>query len=110
METAKLNGLRLGGDFDGETYSRLLDKLRLTGQLRAVAEVLADQQWHTLRELADRCGGSEAGVSARLRDLRKERFGGFEVERERVAETGLWRYRLVLPTPPAPEQGKLPWR
>ena len=38
-------------------------------------------------------GGSEAGISARLRDLRKEKFGGYSIERKRSDE-GLWWYRM----------------
>jgi len=38
----------------------------------------------------------EASVSARLRDLRKAKFGGYRVERQRVREgRGLYHYRLT---------------
>jgi hypothetical protein len=41
--------------------------------------------------------GPEGSVSARLRDLRKDKFGGFEVERKRDSiEKGLFLYRLVV--------------
>lgn len=84
--------------FDGETYDADKDGVRLTGQLLRVYEAMKDGRWHTLDELAEVSGGSEASVSARLRDLRKEKFGSHEVERERVkGEDGLWKYRLVLP-------------
>lgn len=79
--------------FDGPTYDHDLDGVRLTGQLRAVYRVMSAGAWLTLRQLADRVGGSEASVSARLRDLRKPRFGGFTVSRRRVAG-GLYEYRL----------------
>lgn len=51
--------------------------------------------WWSLRELHNLAGGSEAGISARLRDLRKPRFGGYQVERRRV-EGGLFEYRISL--------------
>jgi hypothetical protein len=79
--------------FDGITISPALDNARLSGLLSKVHAVLLDGQWHTLAELHERCGGSEAGISARLRDLRKEKFGAHNVERERVAG-GLWQYRM----------------
>jgi hypothetical protein len=79
-------------DFDGDTYDRDRDQLRLSGMMARVAATMADGQWHTLHELAVITGGSEAAVSARLRDLRKPRFGGHVVER-RYIEGGLWEYR-----------------
>ena len=50
--------------------------------------------WWTLAELAAEAQGSEAAVSARLRDLRKKRYGQHIVERKYVGN-GLWAYRLV---------------
>ena len=84
--------------FDGETFDFDRDAERLTGQLDRVRSVMRDGRWRTLAEIAARVEGSEAGVSARLRDLRKPRFGGLTVEREYV-ERGIWRYR-VLPANP----------
>lgn len=81
--------------FGGETYDAQQDEARLTGQLRRVWDVMIDGQWHTLAELAARCDGSEAAISARIRDFRKPKFGGHTVERVRVQD-GLYRYRLVV--------------
>lgn len=89
--------------FDGFTYEPDKDLSRLKGQLLRVTTVMLDGQWHTLRDLADRAApGSEASVSARLRDLRKPRFGAWEVERMRVGG-GLFAYRLSG-VPSAPKQ------
>jgi len=81
--------------FSGTTYDPILDRTRLTTQLNRVFDKMRDGQWHTLAELAEYSGGTEAAVSARIRDFRKARFGGHTVERERV-RAGLWRYKLVL--------------
>lgn len=54
---------------------------------------MSDGAWHTLSELADKCQGSEAGISARLRDLRKAKFGGYTVTAKRLGK-GLWAYRM----------------
>jgi hypothetical protein len=81
--------------FDGSTYDHNRDGERLTGQLQRVFAAMSDGNWRTLAELSGLAGGTEAAVSARLRDLRKERFGGHTVEREYVAD-GLWRYRLIM--------------
>lgn len=80
--------------FDGITYDRPRDGKRLSTQLRLVHGALLTGRWFTLAELAEISHGSEASVSARIRDLRKPRFGGYEIEREYVSR-GLWRYRLV---------------
>jgi hypothetical protein len=79
--------------FDGVTYDASRDQARLSGQLKAVRYVLLDNRWHTLGEIAQRVGGSEAGVSARIRDLRKPRFGSHTIEKQRVTD-GLWQYRM----------------
>jgi len=80
--------------FDGETYEPKRDRVRLTGQLARVFYAMRGAEWTTLRDLADLAQGSEAGVSARLRDLRKQRFGGHTIERRRVTD-GLWEYRML---------------
>ena len=99
--------LIIGPHFDGETYEPNKDHIRLTGQLLRVYQAMHDQEWHTLSQLSMRAEGSEASVSARLRDLRKEKFGDFVVQRKRSEKSrGLWYYRLVLPKH-EPEQQSL---
>ena len=87
----------LSSDFGGVTYSPALDGKRLNGQLQRVFELMKDGQWHSLYEIANQVGGSEAGVSARLRDLRKSKFGGHTVDHRRV-NGGLWEYRVHAQT------------
>jgi len=84
------------GLFGGVTYDPEKDKDRLLTQLGRVRDVMFDGQWHTLAELVVRCGGSDASVSARIRDLRKKKFGEYTVHRKRVRD-GLWVYKLELP-------------
>ena len=81
-------------DRDGATFVREFDYERLNRQMRLVYDVMRDGEWHSLRGLSNATGCPEASVSARLRDFRKERFGGLTLERERL-DGGLWRYRLV---------------
>lgn len=86
-------------EFDGETYDPEQDGARLTTQLDRVLYTICDGGWHTLEgiqsSITDEFGKeySQPGISARLRDLRKERFGSLDVERRRV-DGGLWEYRL----------------
>lgn len=92
-----LVGVFSGAHFDGSTYHPVKDHIRLTGLLHRVFSVMSDGNWHRLSELANKCEGSETSVSARIRDMRKDKFGGFQVDRKRHAtQKGLWLYRLVL--------------
>lgn len=78
---------------DGSTYDPAKDKQRLNAQTQRVYDVMRDGRWRTLRQLSDEAHAPEASVSARLRDLRKDKFGGHTVERRRT-DGGLWTYRL----------------
>jgi DNA-binding Lrp family transcriptional regulator len=82
--------------FGGDTYEPDRDRERLARQLRAVRVLMADGSGRTLREVSAAVGAPEASVSARLRDLRKARFGAYTVERRHV-ERGLFEYRVTAP-------------
>lgn len=84
--------------FDGRTYEPVFDEARLWTQLGRVFRYMSDGREHTLEELAEATGGSQAAVSARLRDLRKPRFGGWYVERRRI-DGGLFGYTLRASAP-----------
>lgn len=88
--------------FDGATYvperkdDPGSDRERLASQLNAVAQIMGDGKWHRLEELAQAIpGATTPSISARIRDLRKPRFGGHLISR-RYVERGLFEYRLVL--------------
>ncbi len=91
-----------GKRFDGVTYDPQYDQKRLSNQMQRVFDVMKDGQWRTLDELGTALepGGPITPVSSssRLRDLRKARFGGHQVDRRaRDRAAGLFEYRLVLP-------------
>ena len=89
----------------GVTYDPALDGERLKKQLGRVFQVLSDHKWHSIEKIQDGCWwlrgkngkDSQAGISARIRDLRKPEYGGYKVEHKRI-EGGLWMYRLVEPS------------
>ena len=86
------------GLFDGATFDPALDGTRLRTLLMRVHKLMGDGEWRTLKRIVLAVGGSEAGVSARLRDLRKARWGAHTVERERHPDGGgLWVYRVSHP-------------
>jgi hypothetical protein len=84
--------------FDGATFAPARDEARLGRQLDRVLALMQDGAWRTLRQIADATGGSEAAVSARLRDLRKGKFGAYRVPRKNMGG-GLWVYRVLPPLP-----------
>lgn len=89
--------------FDGETYDANADKDRLGKNLQAVLGIMADGRWRTLDEILKvLCDDYEirsttASASARLRDLRKAKYGSFLVDRRRrgQARAGLFEYRVT---------------
>lgn len=92
--------------FDGRTYAARDDHARLASQLQRVAHVLVNTDWVTLEEIrrvVDRLAGigrdepggaTEAAISARIRDLRKPKFAGVAIDRDRRTG-GLWFYRVA---------------
>ena len=55
---------------------------------------MLDHEWHTLYGLSLTTLAPEASVSARLRDLRKQKYGAHTIERRHIG-SGLWEYRLA---------------
>lgn len=80
--------------FAGSDYQPMRDDVRLTGQLLRIWNVVSDQRWRSLDEIARATGDPPASISAQLRHLRKERFGAHTVEKEYLGD-GLYRYRVL---------------
>ena len=86
---------------DGVTYDPAVDARPLNRQQQAVYALMTDGQWRCLATISQTLGFPEASVSARLRDLRKAKWGGHDVQRQRRPDsagtpTRLWEYRLDL--------------
>jgi hypothetical protein len=71
------------------------DKVRIRTQLSHVFGLMKDGYWRSLADIRRVVPGSEAGISARLRDLRKKQCGGHTVDRRRRS-AGTWEYRLIV--------------
>ena len=80
--------------FNGAEYSPARDWTRLTTQLGRVYSCMNDGRWRSLVEIARATGDPHASVSAQLRNLRKERFGGHTVEKKHI-KRGHFVYRLA---------------
>lgn len=79
--------------FDGQTYNAPRDGSRLFAQLERVRSAMAGAGPLSLARISEITGDPLPSVSARLRDLRKAKFGGHTVVRRHVA-AGLWTYEL----------------
>jgi hypothetical protein len=79
--------------YNGPEYEASKDFVRLHAQTKRVLEATLGM-WKTLAEIALETGAPEASASAQLRHLRKERFGGYRVERRRRSESQ-WEYRVT---------------
>ena len=71
------------------------DIIRLNHQQAHVWAVLKDERWHTLPELCSVTGYPAQSISARIRDLRKLKYGNHVIHRESLGK-GLFRYRLEI--------------
>ena len=90
-----MEGLLALPRFDGETYNHQEDNKRLSKQYDRVFRYMNDGQWHTLSEISGNLNIPESSVSARIRDMRKERFGRHSIDKHRKSK-GLWEYRLMV--------------
>lgn len=83
--------------FSGQSYQHELDFIRLSTLQAAVNNLMRDGEFRTLGEIQQKIGrGSEASISARLRDLRKPPYS-LVVEKRRRGNPllGLFEYRVA---------------
>lgn len=93
-----MTGTQVCMNFDGKTFEKEKDASRLRCQLEVVFHFMRDAAWRSLAEISERTGCPEASISARIRDLRKVKFGGHTVNRRRrhiEGIYGVWEYQLV---------------
>ena len=77
------------------TVRHQIKKTVFKGNAReAILNQLKDGRWYTLKELAFVAGITEAGASARVRDLRKPQYGGFTIDVVH-GYGNTWLYRLA---------------
>lgn len=85
----------------GPAYDESKDGARVAKQMDRVLGYCLNGPWRSLAEIKGLTGDPESSISAQLRHLRKERFGGYIVEKRRRTEaSGTWEYRVLPPLPP----------
>ena len=88
-------GRRAQGTRDGVTIEPI-DRKPLNEQAQRVWDVMSDGEWWTLERLALKTGDPEGSVAARIRDFRKEKFGGHDVVLHRLGQGQRgYKYRLT---------------
>ena len=87
----------LDSKFDGSDYEDKVDRRRLAGQILRVYECMKDGQWRTVNEIHQVTGDPHASISAQLRNLRKPKFGSYNVVKQIRGERkdSLYEYQLL---------------
>lgn len=86
-------------EFTGPDLEEQFDNERLVGLQRAVFVCMRDGKWRTFRQIRFEIGrGSENGIAAMLRGLRRKDRGSHTVKKKRLGDPtdGLWSYRLIF--------------
>jgi hypothetical protein len=82
----------------GPDFNERIDGARVRQQMWEVRSwMLKQTTWKTLHEISGTLNYPEASVSAQLRHLRKESFGGYQVLKRRRDGKGTWEYRVLRP-------------
>ena len=81
-------------EFDGKHYDKTKDKTRLTKQMQGVYDCINMGSWKTVEEISKVTGYPQPSISAQLRNLRKEKFGGLDVRGRYRVGTRIFEYRL----------------
>jgi len=80
--------------FNGSDYAPKRDDVRLSGQIERVWVCMKDGCWRSLDQISLATGDPQASISAQLRHLRKDRFGGHTVNKTFMGN-GLYTYQVV---------------
>lgn len=73
----------------------------MIGITRTLEKVMANRSWFTIPELQKiirmrlKKHAMETTISARIRDLRKEEYGGYNIDRRIREGTKLYEYRMT---------------
>jgi len=81
-------------DFDGSDYKPDFDKVRLTKAIKKVFMFMMSNDWVSIDDIAENTGVPHSSASTHTRNLRKEKFGSWEVEKRKVGN-GFFEFRLT---------------
>lgn len=84
----------------GPDYDEQIDGQRIKTQMEKIRDYVLGKypDWVSLAEIETATEYPQASISAQLRHLRKSRFGGYVVEKQRrQSDKGTWEYRAYKP-------------
>jgi hypothetical protein len=96
IERVLNSGCGCGGKCESQPFTPA-DLDRVTNQRIAVKKLMADGKWRTVLDITATLGYTPVSIpaiGARLRDLRKARYGAYTVNRRKVG-IGLFEFQLV---------------
>lgn len=93
-------------NFSGPEYEPERDHARLKTQHERIRDLMLDGNWRTIREISHATGDPENSIQAQLRHMRKPRFGGFIVTKERCGNLYGYRARARRISDPPYQGGK----
>ena len=79
--------------FDGADIDQERDEPRLNRQMNIIRTRMENAGWLSVQQISRELGYPETSVSAQIRNLRKDKFGGRYVER-RYQGNGLYEFKL----------------
>ena len=79
----------------GDSYNPNKDGQRIKKQHEKIRDIMIDGVWRTLSNIESLTSYPQASISAQLRHLRKQKFGGYIVLKRRKG-IGLWEYKIKL--------------
>ena len=68
-------------------------------QLEQVKRIMLSGNWFTKYELAEITGIELSSCASRIRDLRLQKFGGYEIERMKSKNNNVYYYRIKKQNP-----------
>lgn len=80
--------------FDSGITLTLEEHVGLGKQLRKILEYMVDGNWHSIDAIANDTGTKITSADAQVRNLRKEKHGGFDVEYQRQGNVAHYRLNL----------------
>jgi hypothetical protein len=77
--------------FDSGINLTIGEHINLGKQILVVLDYLSDGCWHSIGEISNNTGIQPTSADAQVRNLRKEKHGGFNIEYKRIDKIANYR-------------------
>ena len=82
-------------EFDSGIRLTLAEHIALGKQLKRILGYMLDYKWHSIDDIAQETGTKITSADAQVRNLRKPKHGGFDVEYQRIDRLAHYRIRGI---------------